>query len=219
MGAKAGVAFFALFFVVGAVVFYFFTARPLLGVLAARDWVPTHCTVISSRVQSHRGKDSTTYRVDILYSYEFNGREHRSSRYHFMGGSSSGHKGKAEAVRQYPAGAERTCYVDPRHPGEAVLERGLTHGMWFGLIPAVFMLIGAGGVIGALRKGRKSACEDSALEPAPIGEIIGVTPTPFASAAVFEGTPGSRVELSGYGFMVGSYFCQDLIFIIDGIIK
>ena len=203
LGAKAGVAFFALFFVMGTVIFYFLTLRPLLGVLAARDWVPTPCTVVSSRVQTHRGDDSTTYRIDILYSYEFDGREHRSNRYHFMGGSSSGYKGKAEAVRQYPAGAKRTCYVDARNPNEAVLERGLTRDMWFGAIPAVFMLIGAGGVIGVLRKGRKSASDVSALEPAPIREIIGVTPMPFASAEVFEETPGSRVLKSSSSRLVG----------------
>jgi hypothetical protein len=203
MGAKAGVVFFALFFVMGAVVFYFLAARPLMGVLAARDWVPTPCVVISSRVNSHRGKDSTTYRVEILYSYEFDGREHRSSRYHFMGGSSSGRKGKAEVVRQYPAGAERTCFVDPRHPTEAVLERGLTRDMWFGAIPAVFMLVGAGGIIGSLRKGRDAAVDSSALEPAPIREITGVKPTPFVFADVFDETPGTRVLKSSSSRLVG----------------
>jgi len=40
-GARAGAGFFAFFFVIGAVVFYFLTLRPLLGVLSARDWAPS----------------------------------------------------------------------------------------------------------------------------------------------------------------------------------
>ncbi len=202
-GAAVGVAFFSFFFLIGTVVFYFLALRPLLSVLAARDWVPTPCTVISSRVQSHRSKDSTTYRIEILYSYEFNGREHRSNRYHFMGGSSSGRKRKAEVVGRYPAGATRTCYVDPRNPNEAVLDRGLTRDMWFGLIPAVFMLVGAGGIIGMLRKGRSRAADDPVAEPVSIREITGVTPSPFTPGALLEDSPGIRVFKSGRSRMVG----------------
>ena len=140
------------FFVIGAIAFYFLTVRPLQKVVGARNWVATPCTVISSRVQSHRGNKGTTYRVDILYRYELNGEERCSSRYQFMDISSSGYKGKAEIVRRYPPGAQRTCFVNPRDPEEAVLERSLTPDMWFGAIPAVFMLIGAAGMIARLRK-------------------------------------------------------------------
>jgi hypothetical protein len=203
LGARAGVGFFALFFMIGTVVFYFMTLRPLFGVLAARDWMPTSCTIISSRVQSHRSDDGTTYQVDILYSYEFDGREHRSNRYHFMGGSSSGRKGKAAIVNQYPAGSWQTCFVNPRNPSEAVLERGLTRDMWFGVIPAVFMLIGVGGIIGTLRKGRVPAADVTVFQPAPIREVIGMTPTPFSSPIAFEETPGSRVLKSSSSRIVG----------------
>jgi hypothetical protein len=166
LGVRADVAFFTLFFLIGTVVFYFLTLEPLLGVLAARSWTLTPCTVISSRVQSHGGNDGTTYRVDILYTYEFNGRAYRSNRYHFMGGSTSGYKGKADIVHRHPTGSKVTCYVNPRNPGDTVLERGWTDEMWFGAIPVVFMLIGAGGVIGAMRKGRTRTGGDSAFEDA-----------------------------------------------------
>jgi len=203
LGARAGVAFFALFFAIGTVVFYFLTLRPLLGVLAAREWTPVSCTIISSRVQSHRSDDGTTYRVDILYSYEFDGREHRSNRYHFMGGSSSGRKGKSAVVHQYPAGSRRTCFVNPHNHSEAVLERGLTRDMWFGAIPAVFMLIGVGGIIGMLRKGRTPAADVTMFQPVPIREVIGTKPTPFSSPIAFEETPGSRVLKSSSSRIVG----------------
>jgi hypothetical protein len=218
MSAGAGVAFFAFFFVIGVVVFYFMTLRPLRGVLAARDWTPVSCTVISSRVQSHRGDKSTTYRVDILYSYEFNGREHRSDRYQFMGGSSSGYKGKAGIVRRYPAGSKRTCYVNPNAPEEAVLERGLTADMWFGAIPAVFMLIGAGGIIGMLKKGRARPNDVSVFPPAPSREIVGSTSMPFASPAMFDEPTGSRTLKSGSSRIVGVIVLAVFAAIWNGVI-
>jgi hypothetical protein len=194
-GSKFGTGLFALFFVIGAIVLYFIILRPLQKVFNARDWIPTPCTVVSSRIQNHSSDDGTTYRVDILYRYEFDGQEYRSSRYHFMGGSTSGYKGKAKIVRHHPAGAQRTCYVNPRNPAEAVLERGLTRDMWFGAIPAVFMLAGAGGVVGTQRarkskaRSRVSAAADP--ETVPIREIIGTVSS--GTAAAMDTMPGPRV--------------------------
>ena len=192
-GARFAVGFFALFLVIGVGAFYFITVRPLLNVLSARGWVATPCTIVSSRVQSHSSDDGTTYRVDILYRYDFDGREHRSSRFKFMGGSSSGYKGKAEIVRLHPAGAQRTCYVNPRNPAEAVLERGLTADMWFGAIPAVFVLVGAGGVFGTLRSKAKSRQPASSPVSVPIREIVGTRPVAFAMPSALEDFSGSRV--------------------------
>lgn len=196
-GVRFAVGFFALFFVIGAAVFYFITVRPLARVVAARDWVATPCTIVSSRVQSHRGDEGTTYRVDILYRYEVDGQEYRSSRYKFMGVASSGYQGKADVVSRYPAGSKQTCFVDPRNPTEAVLEPGLTADMWFGALPAVFMLVGAGGIAGMMRHRRKerAARHHGAADPAPVPmeEILGNrSPTGPVSAPMVDAV-GSRV--------------------------
>src|SRR5688572_5548994 len=192
-GTRFAIGFFGLFLLIGVVVFYFITLRPLIQVLSARSWVVTPCTVVSSRVQTHRGDDSTTYRVDILYRYEVDGQEYRSSRYQFMGGSSSGHKSKAAIVAQYPVGAQRNCYVNPNNPSEAVLERSLTASMWFGAIPAVFVLVGAGGVTAMMRKSsterRQSYNASADVTPVPVHEIIGVIPG-SASRSTFEDVSG-----------------------------
>jgi hypothetical protein len=169
-------AFFGLFFLVGCAVFYFTTVRPAARIVEARSWTPTECTVLSSRVKHHRGK-STTYSVEIHYAYKVNGHEYHSSRYSFLGGSSSGHKGKAAIVRRHPAGKRATCFVNPRHPAEAVLVRGFTPGMWIGLVPLAFMAAGLGGLIAARRQTRRLAQEAAAtfagtavsLKPAATG--------------------------------------------------
>ena len=187
LGRRFAAIFFSFFLLIGSVVFYFLTLQPLLGVVSARNWQPTPCTIISSQVQSHRG-DSTTYSVDILYSYEVGGREFRSNRYKFMSGSSSGRKGKTEIVRRFPAGSQATCYVNLRNPADAVLERGFTNDMWLGLIPLVFVLVGAGGILGSLRGGKPVASDASPYEPMPMRQISGLTPA-LGSVSFFDGDP------------------------------
>ena len=146
--------FFLFFLLTGGAVGYFLLFQPLHGIIQARNWTPTPCEVLASSVQSHSGSESTTYSVNIFYTYEFNGRAYKSNRYKFMAGSSSGYDGKAAVVRRYPAGTRTVCYVNPRDPVEAVLERGFTADLWFGLIPLVFLGVGIAGLVWTFRRGR-----------------------------------------------------------------
>jgi hypothetical protein len=179
--AKASVAFFAVFALAGAAGMYFLLIRPALKMLDARDWNAVPCTVISSRVKSHSSDDGTTYSVDILYSYEIHGREFRANRYNFVGGSSSGYDGKAKVVAQYPPGASSICYVNPEDVNDAVLHRGFTPVMWFGLLPGLFLAIGVAGMCGKL--GTFGARSAPALSPAAPGEgavMLKPKASPFA---------------------------------------
>lgn len=159
LGRRGVLVLFAVFTIVGGVGVYFLAWRPLHQIRQARAWPATPCIVESSRVRSHAGDESTTYSVDILYRYEFNGRTHRSNRYDFMSGSSSGYDGKADVVRQYPPGKQAICYVNPADPTKAVLERGFTPMMYVGFVPVLFLLVGAGGLVYAARGG---------LQPKPV---------------------------------------------------
>ncbi len=139
---------FAVFLVVGGVLTYAFFIRPLMGVTRARHWPTISCRVISSRVQTHTGgKGGPTYSVDILYAYNVDGREYRSNRYDFMGGSSSGYSSKAAIVARYPPGATAQCYVNPSDPNDAVLEREFQPVMLVGLIFTAFLFVGVGGLV------------------------------------------------------------------------
>jgi len=151
---KPLVAFSSLFILVGLLVLYAIFIRPAIKTMDARQWPAVPCTVASSRVQSHDSDDGTTYSVDILYSYEIDGREYKANRYHFLGGSSSGYSGKARIVREYPPGRKMICYVNPKDPTDAVLQRGFSRVMWFGLLPLLFVLAGAAGIAGALRQSK-----------------------------------------------------------------
>lgn len=147
--------FFGIFAVVGVGVLIPLFVLPMIRILDARDWQSVPCRVLHSEVRSHEGDDSTTYSVHILYEYEFNGRTYRTDRYSFIGGSSSGYKGKRLIVDRYPAGSEALCWIDPTEPSEAVLFRSFSPMMWFGLIPAVFILVGVGGIISTVRGRRR----------------------------------------------------------------
>jgi uncharacterized protein DUF3592 len=151
---KFALLFWLFFLVIGSIVFFFIVVRPLIKTIQARDWQAIPCTIISSRVQSHSSDDGTTYSIDILYSYEIDGREYKANRYTFLGGSSSGRRGKQKIVNQHPPGAKKICYVNPRDRTDAVLNRGLSPVMFFGLIPLVFVAIGFAGIRGTLRKAR-----------------------------------------------------------------
>jgi heme/copper-type cytochrome/quinol oxidase subunit 2 len=155
-------AFFSIFLFVGLGVFYAMFLRPAAKILAARTWSETPCVVVSSQVSSHSSDDGTTYSVDILYGYTVNGREYKSNRYHFMGGSSSGYQGKAEIVSRHSPGTRTVCYVNPKDPTDAVLERGFTNDLWFGLLPLLFVAVGGGGVYFTLRAARR----DRVISPA-----------------------------------------------------
>ena len=164
-GARPGLVriFFAFFFIVGSAIFVPLFALPALKIVAASGWPEMPCRVISSAVRSHDGDDSTTYSIDILYVYTIDERAHRSNRYGFFGGSTSGHAGKAAIVRRYPPGKESVCYVNPADPTDAVLFRGAETGMWFSLLPLLFVVIGAAGFLNASRLAGATRRRDDAV--------------------------------------------------------
>lgn len=142
--------FFGIFFLVGT------GGTVALGwgfvdLVQSGSWVKTPCTVESSRVLTHSDSDGSTYSVDVLYRYSFRNQTYRSNRYSFMGGSSSGYKSKAEAVKNFPAGKNAFCYVDPKNPSNAVLHRGWTWEMLIILVPLLFAVIGLGGILYSLK--------------------------------------------------------------------
>jgi hypothetical protein len=204
--ARSGIGIGAMIFLPG--VFFLFGAgflipffvRPALQVVEARSWVGVPCEIVSSGVRSHPGEDSVTYSVNVLFRYEIDGREYRSNRYQFMGGSSSGYDRKARVVEALPAGASTVCYVDPDDPFEAVIERGFTRDYLFRLVPLLFTLIGIGGLafaIQAVRSAKKDAARPSWTVPSGPGDTPafawrsrGFTERPFAGSMVLEPTMG-----------------------------
>lgn len=147
--------FFGVFLLAG-LGFSAFFLRAIVKVVLARDWPATPCVVLSSEVKSHSDSDGTTYSVNIAFEYEVNGARYKSNRYDFLGGSSSGYRGKKAIVDRYRPKSKAVCYVNPRDPHEAVLNRNFTPVMLVVFLPLVFVGVGAGGLVWYVRGGGRA---------------------------------------------------------------
>ncbi len=144
------VLFFSVFFLAGCGFFVLFFVIPIYGVLRARSWVETPCTIVSSEVKTHHDDEGETYSIYIVYNYTFDGRQYQSERYDFAMGSSSGYKGKKRIVDQHPPGSQHVCYVDPNNPKEAVINRSFRGEFLIGLFPLIFVAVGGIGMMWGL---------------------------------------------------------------------
>jgi hypothetical protein len=190
--------FFFVFFAVGCAACYFTVWKPLARYRQAQSWPERSCTVRDSRVVEHSDSDGSTYSVDIRYSYEVDGRSYQSNRYDFMSYSSSGRSDKEAVVARYPPEARVACYVNPEDPADAVLTRDLSIRYAVGLVPLIFVAVGLGGMIWAMRSGSLAA------NPAAPASPFGVSWTKGAL------DPGGPVELrpnvTRLGMLVGLTF-------------
>lgn len=181
---KYGLAvFFSIFALAGAGMLYPLGIRRVAKTLDAEKWAETPCKIVSAQVRSHTGDDSTTYSVDILYEYEFDGKTYKSNRYDFIGGSSSGHSGKARVVSSYEAAKNPVCYVNPEKPSQAVLKRGFHLALLFALFPLPFLAVGVGGLVFTIR-GKKGKLKSTTPQWMPQTGEASVTESPFVGEAV-----------------------------------
>jgi hypothetical protein len=141
--------FFTFFMLFGLAMSAFLFFVPLFHIVGAMNWREVPCTILTSKVEPHSGsKGGTTYSVEVTYDYVVDDEHHVGNRYKFMSGSSSGYDGKKAIVDRLQPGTQTVCYVDRRDPTEAVIDRGFTADILFGLIPLLFAAIGAGGLFG-----------------------------------------------------------------------
>lgn len=204
-GTPAGclALFFSIFLIAGAVAFYALFVRPMARLFAARAWQETTCTVLSSRVAESSDSDGTTYRPEIVYIYSAGDRPYQSDRYDFVGIWSSGRSGKEEIVARYPPGARVPCWYDPNAPEQVVLFRGFAPSYLFGLFPLIFLLVGGGGLVWAIRSGRRA--RQTAMTPVTSSgsaSPFGVDPPPGAGLGPLE----LRSTLSPLGKALGLGF-------------
>ena len=149
IGRVVMVLFFGVFFVIGSAVGVGFFGKPILRILSARQWRSASCEIISSRVHTNRGSEGSTYRVDVTYRYFVADLPHVGRQYQFSSMSTSGYGGKAAIVARLRPGTLTDCWINPADPSDAVIDRGPTADLWFGLIPLVFIVVGGAGMYGA----------------------------------------------------------------------
>ncbi|MCX7886068.1 MAG: DUF3592 domain-containing protein [Verrucomicrobiae bacterium] len=150
MSRKAAILFFSVLFAIGLAATWLLLVRLVLRLWDARFWTPTPCTVVSSEVRARRSRDGTTYSVHVVYRYTVNDRTYQANRYDLMGSASSNYHNKLAIVRRYRPGQQAVCYVNPRNPADAVLERRATPAMLFALFPLAIVGFAAAGLVWTL---------------------------------------------------------------------
>lgn len=145
-GCFAGV-FAVVFLGAGCATFFFLALRPWFGMLQARSWTPTPCTVVSSDVKAN----DDSLQLTVVFKYTVNQQEYQSDTYCFTSMSSNtANRWKRQVVKDHPAGKQTTCFVNPNDPTEAVIERGWVPDMWWGFFPIPFLLVGVAALLVAL---------------------------------------------------------------------
>lgn len=138
------IVFFSLFLVLGLVVLYLFSIRPLWGVVASRNWVELPCKIVFSDVRDH----GDTYSVDITFEFLVEGDSHVGYRYSFLHELQNSNRSAMQAVvNQYPPGSKAVCYADPDDPEHSVLNRAFSWHMLWGLAGLLFAGVGIAGII------------------------------------------------------------------------
>ncbi len=95
----------------------------------SKSWDKVSCKIISSKVFSKtstdsEGRSSTTYDLDIKYSYTYHDKKHYSTLYKLDGNSFAGFRHAAYAARNHnKPGHSSWCYVNPQNPSVAVISR------------------------------------------------------------------------------------------------
>ncbi len=152
---RGAILIYVLFLAAGIALLVALLLLPLYRSFMARSWREVPCTILTSGVQSiGSGAGGISFQIAITYSYVVNGREYTGNRYDFFSVATCGYRSKARVARQYGAGTQRHCLVNPDHPAQAVLTRHLDARLWFGLLPLLFVVSGALGIIGVVRQAR-----------------------------------------------------------------
>lgn len=184
------VPFGLIFVVAGLALFYFLSFRPLAEWQDAQQWPERPCTVLESEVVTVRSDDGTTYRVEVTYEYEYNGKTYSSKRYNFFTGSSSGRAGKEAIVAGYPQGAQSRCFVNPETPSEAVLNRDFSFTYLIGSFGLLFIVVGGFVAYAGIADKKKPPLaalleQGTAPDPLPLKLKPGATPMAKVLGALF----------------------------------
>lgn len=204
-----------IFTLIGGGTTWVFTVGPAMKLVKSQSWVETRCTIELSRVVSSKGsKGGRTYRPEVLFRYDFDGKTYRSSQVSFMTVSSSGRDGKEEFVRNLPVGGSALCFVNPQNPAEALLDRSWSWGMLLGLLPMIFLLIGIALLVAGVRSRRKLKSPSSGIGSA-LRQEVGLVSKAEAGTRTL--APASSPMFKVFGTLLFCLFWNGITGIFVGI--
>ncbi len=160
-GSLSGIIFGAVFMLAGLLLIVFMTLTPALRWVSAQDWQPVVATIRHLQLESHRGDDSTTYRVSASYDYYYQGQPYHSDQVSLYSGSdnigSYWQDLQSRLAREMNAGRV-VAWVNPLDPQQAVLDRTFrTEVLIFSLIFGLILVAAGAGItaVALYRRGRQ----------------------------------------------------------------
>ena len=172
MKDKKGMGCLILFATPFALVGLFMTGwacKSLFEAVSMRSWVPAQARIEDTDLEVNTGSDSTTYRVTAAYAYSYGGRTFQGNRVGIDQSADnigSYHQRMHDKLSEHlQTGEPYTCYVNPKDPAQAVLDRTprlaiMGMKLAFGL---VFGGVGFGLMIGSI-VASKSVAKENALQ-------------------------------------------------------
>jgi hypothetical protein len=149
LGSLWEVVFFSGFFLAGIGALWL-----ILFTLVIPQWRINHefvegsAKVLAKQIGEKHDEDGTTYCPEIHVEYTVQNVVYRAWTYEITKTYSSGRSENQAILERFPIGEEVRCWYDPDHPDRVVLVRKYS---WWTLllfiIPGVFLIVGAGGLI------------------------------------------------------------------------
>ncbi|MEM7476021.1 MAG: DUF3592 domain-containing protein [Planctomycetota bacterium] len=136
---------------------------PSYQTIAAMSWEQTECTITKVRSKSlstNHKKGSTNFKVELTYSYEFDGKPYQGDRYDFGVGGDGDQRYVRRVVDDLKRNKKTVCYVNPNEPSESVLMRQFP---WTALaIGVAFVTLVLGGIVAWIKGVRPDRLLDAA---------------------------------------------------------
>jgi hypothetical protein len=138
-GRLFGTGFFFIFFAVGSI-FCMVVAQRWWSEARTYFWDRTTARIVESKVVEQPTGPVT---AQLAFSYSHQGKTYTRE----WQPENKGTQFAYELTQRYTPGSTHVCYVNPKSPSEAALERG---NLWFGLVllfPLVFVAVGIVGMV------------------------------------------------------------------------
>jgi len=121
--------------------------RSFLRAKQMREWPVVPCVILASEVEQrqHDPYSAPEFRARIIYGYSWHDEAYSSDTYSLRGSKWSSQRHKAEQLcREFPAGSNTTCRVNPDSPSQSVIKTDSLaplYSIWF---PGLFVIGGIG---------------------------------------------------------------------------
>lgn len=154
----------------GIAVLVFLVLPATTGTWRAQSWEQGEAMLVSASLETRRGDDATTYRVNARYTYQYRGRDYSSDRVTISDAADNIGSFQQDLARRLirarEAGRPVPVWINPANPREAVLNRDFRWGVLALSLGLGVVFTGVGGSLAwfGLRARRKTAAAPFAVD-------------------------------------------------------